>query len=149
MKKLLRLHAGKIPVVRINTLANALMFTLLIEKYTFWWVTLTQRNAPQRKRNNYFIPHRIFPVQERIEIVLFSSFFKFWFLMYIQIASNNHNKLMKTLSCNAKKVFQGTWRIKVKNDNSNDTLKLGYNIQTSLDWYVFTHLNGILTFGIW
>ena len=149
MKKLLRLHAGKIPVVRINTLANALMFTLLIEKYTFWWVTLTQRNAPQRKRNNYFIPHRIFPVQERIEIVLFSSFFKFWFLMYIQIASNNHNKLMKTLSYNAKKVFQGTWRIKVKNDNSNDTLKLGYNIQTSLDCYVFTHLNGILTFGIW
>ena len=59
--------------------------------------------------------------------------------MYIQIASNNHNKLMKTLSCNAKKVFQGTWRIKVKNDN----------IQTSLDCYVFTHLNGILTFGIW
>ena len=69
--------------------------------------------------------------------------------MYIQIASNNHNKLMKTLSCNAKKVFQGTWRIKVKNDNSNDTLKLGYNIQTSFDCYVFTHLNGILTFGIW
>ena len=149
MKKLLRLHAGKIPVVRINTLANALMFILLIEKYTFWWVTLTQRNAQQRKRNNYFIPHRIFPVQERIEIVLFSSFFKFWFLMYIQIASNNHNKLMKTLSCNAKKVFQGTWRIKVKNDNSNHTLKLGYNIQTSLDYYVFTRLNGILTFGIW
>ena len=88
MKNLLRFHAGKIPAIRINTFANALyVHTLLPERNTSWWMTF--KNA----------------ITSSIGIIIpcCTSFLKFWFLIYIQIASNNHNKLMKTLSCTANK----------------------------------------------
>ena len=40
VKSLLRLHTGKIPVIKINTFANVRMFTLCeLKDNTFWWVT--------------------------------------------------------------------------------------------------------------
>ena len=57
----------------------------------------------EHHRNNYLIPNIIWAVYEKNGIVLVFSFLKFWFLVYIQIASNNHNKLRKTLSCTVNK----------------------------------------------
>ena len=147
MKNLLRLLAGKIPVVRINTFVKALNWKIYLLVSDF------KKRHSEQHRNNYSILHKIWPVQEKIEIVLIFSFFKFWFLIYIQIASNNHDKLMKTLSCTVNKSVPRYmpyyyWRM-ILHCNSHDTLKLGSNIWTLLDCYVFTRLNGIVTFDIW
>ena len=45
------------------------------------------RKHYEKHRNNYYILHKIWYVQEKIEIGLIFSYFKFWFLIYIQIAS--------------------------------------------------------------
>ena len=46
----------------------------------------------EQHRNNCSIPHKIWPLQEKVEIVLISSSFsKFWFLINIQIVVKDQN----------------------------------------------------------
>ena len=46
-----------------------------------------EKSHYDQHRNNYSIPHKIRPVQGKIEIRHIFSFFKFLFFGYIQIAS--------------------------------------------------------------
>ena len=84
---------------------SILSLTFLCLHFVNWKIYLLmsdfQKCYYEQHVNNYSIPHKIWHVQEKSEIVSIFSFFKFWFLIYIQIASNNHNKLMKKLSCTA------------------------------------------------
>ena len=85
---------------------SVLPLTALCSHFVNWkkylLVSDFEKRNYEQHRNNYSIPHKIWHIQEKIKIVLIFSFFKFWFLLYIEIASNNH-KLMKTLSCTANK----------------------------------------------
>ena len=142
LKNLLRFHARKIPTVKIDIFANAIMFTLaliLTERYNFWWVTL---NNVLTSSMEIIIPFSIkFGTFKKIlRLPSFSHFLKFWSLIYIQIASNNHKKLMKTLSYTVNKIVPrymtvSKWRMTL-HCNSHDTLKSGSSIQTLLDCYV-------------
>ena len=103
MKNLLRLHARIPPVVRIYTFADAISLHFFNWKINLL-VSCFKKCHYEQHRNNYSIPHKIWPVQEKIEIMLFFSICKFGFLIiYIQIVSNIQNKIMKTLSCTANK----------------------------------------------
>ena len=101
MKNLLKLHTEK-----FLSSKSILSLTLLCSHFVDWKIycyAITTKRHYEQYRENSSILQKNWPVQEKIEIVLIFSFFKFWFLIYIQIASNNHNKLMKTLSCTANK----------------------------------------------
>ena len=95
------------PYLKFLSSESITSLTPLCSHFVNWKVYLLVSDFKKRHyeqhMNNDSIPHKIWAVQEKIEIVLIFSFFKFWFLIYIQIASNNHNKLMKTLRCTANK----------------------------------------------
>ena len=136
---------------------SILSLTPLCPNFVNWKIYLLlsdfKKSHYEQHRNNCSMPHKIWPAQEKIEIVLIFSFFEFWFFMYIQIALNNHNKLMKTLGCTANKSTPRYMTYHREGWHCIAILvilqKAGSNIQTALDCYVLTRLNGILTFGIW
>ena len=130
-----------------------LSLTPLCSHFVNWKIYLLVSDFKKRHydqhRNNYSIPHEIWPVQEKIKIVLIFSFFEFWFLIYIQIASNNHNKLMKTLSCTANKSVPRYMMYYREGWHCIAILMILWNQDATFKFYVFTRLNGILTFDIW
>ena len=79
-------------VVRINTFTNALMLALLRLKDIPFGVWLFIKRHNEWHRNDYYTPHKIRPVQEKIGIILIFSFFK----IVILNTYANRPKKMKT-----------------------------------------------------
>ena len=114
--------------------------TPLYSHFVNWKIYLLMSNF---KKRHY---------EQKIEIVLIFSFFKFLFLIHIQIVSNNHNKLIKTLSCTANKSISRYMMYYNEGWHCIAILKILWIMKQHskvVRFYVFTRLNGILTFNVW
>ena len=115
MKNLFRLLAGE-----IVSSESILSLTPLCSHFVNWKIYLLVSDCKKRHyeqhQSNYSIPHKLTHSRKYRDRPYFLIFKIFILNIYIQIASNNHNKPIKTFTVLEIKVFQGAWRIAVKDD---------------------------------